>query len=93
MGGPTGCPVPASHNRMVLSPPPEAIRVPSGLNATVMTEISSPCMGGPTGCPVPASHNRMIPSTPPEAIRAPSGLNATVITLDCTSMILSRSRS
>ena len=79
-GGPTGWPVAASHNRMVLSPPAEAIRVPSGLNATLFTQSSWPRNGGPTGCPVAASHNRTVLSTPAEAIRVPSGLNATLFT-------------
>ena len=34
-GSPTGWPVAASHSRTVLSPLPEAMRVPSGLNATL----------------------------------------------------------
>ena len=33
-GAPIGAPVPASHIRTVVSPPPETIRAPSGLNAT-----------------------------------------------------------
>ena len=36
-GAPTGCPVAASHCRTVLSKPPDARRVPSGLNATLDT--------------------------------------------------------
>ena len=36
-GWPTGWPVAASHSRTVLSALPEAIRVPSGLNATLDT--------------------------------------------------------
>ena len=37
IGWPMGWPVSASHNRTVLSTPPEAIRLPSGLNATLST--------------------------------------------------------
>ena len=41
----------ASHTRTVLSPLPEAMRVPSGLNATLVTMLSWR-IGCPIGCPV-----------------------------------------
>src|SRR5690242_160478 len=42
----------ASHTRTVLSLLPEAIRFPSGLNATVCTVSVCPVSGWPTGWPV-----------------------------------------
>ncbi len=90
---PTGRPVAVSHNRTVLSTLPEAMRVPSGLNATLSHRVVVAAIGSPIGCPVAASHNRTVLSAPPEAIRVPSGLNATLVTALRKSMILSRSRS
>ena len=55
--------VAASHNRIVLSAPPEAMRVPSGLKATLNTGPRG-LQGCPTGWPVAASHNRMVFSSP-----------------------------
>ena len=75
-----GWPVAASHSRTVLSPPPEAMRWPSGLNATLDTAFWWPVIGWPTGWPVAASHTRTVLSKLPEAIRLPSGLNATLDT-------------
>ena len=72
-----GWPVSASHSRTVLSPLPEAIRCPSGLNATLITKLV-PVIGWPIGLPVSASHSRTVVSMLPEAMRLPSGLNATL---------------
>ena len=50
---------PASHSRTVLSPLPEAIRVPSGLNATLYTAPVWPvsgCADGLAGVRVPHPH-------------------------------------
>jgi hypothetical protein len=49
-----------SHSRTVLSPLPEAIRVPSGLKATLFTQPVWPVSGGPTGSPAAASHTRTV---------------------------------
>ena len=68
----------ASHTRTVLSPLPEAMRLPSGLNATLDTAPVCPVSGWPTGWPVAASQTRTVLSSLPEAIRLPSGLNATL---------------
>jgi len=56
---------------------PEAIWVPSGLNATLYTVPVCPRSGSPTGRPLAASHTRTVLSPLPETMRAPSGLNAT----------------
>jgi hypothetical protein len=49
----------AGHNRAVESELPDAMRLPSGLNATLFT--MSPCANGwPTGWPVSTSHNRTV---------------------------------
>ena len=69
-----GVGVPQPHR---LSQLPEAMRLPSGLNATLNTPPVWPVSGWPTGWPVSASHNRTVLSSLPEAIRVPSGLNAT----------------
>ena len=71
----------ASHTRTVLSALPEAIRCPSGLNATLNTVPVWPVSGAPMGWPVSASHSRTVLSAPPEASRCPSGLNATLNTV------------
>src|SRR6478672_8346930 len=68
------------HTRRLLSPAPETMVVPSGLNATLVTKLVWPGSGWPTGRPVTASHNRTDPSMLPEAINLPSGLNATLNT-------------
>ena len=58
---------------------PEAMRLPSGLNATLDTESVWPVSGWPIGWPVSASHSRTVLSALPEAMRVPSGLNATLV--------------
>ena len=60
-----------------LSSLPEAMRVPSGLNATVFTGRHGV---GRWVWPVTASQSRTVWSRLPEAIRVPSGLNATLAT-------------
>ena len=72
-GAPIGWPVSASHSRTVLSPLPETIRLPSGLNATLNTESVWPVSGSPIGWPVSASHSRTVLSTLPETMRVPVG--------------------
>ncbi len=71
-------PVAASHTVIVpFSPPPEAMRVPSGLNATPVTPTEYP---GSVRVPWPlaASHSLTVPSPGlVEAMRVLSGLNAT----------------
>ena len=79
---PTGWPVAASHSRTVLSSLPEASRLPSGLNATLITASGVPgrAAGRRAGrCPRP---------TPAPSCRrcrrrcaVPSGLNATLYTV------------
>jgi hypothetical protein len=65
---------------MVLSVLPEARILPSGLNATEVTEPAAPVRGWPMGLPVAASHSLIVPSALPEARSFPSGLNATELT-------------
>ena len=48
-GEPTGWPVAASHTRTVLSTLPEAMRLPSGLNATLVTALVCASLAAPTG--------------------------------------------
>jgi len=67
----------ASHNRMVLSSEPEAMHVPSGENATDLTESECPCRGSSMVAPDAASHNQMVLSREPEATCVPSGENET----------------
>jgi hypothetical protein len=50
-----GWPVSAFHNRTVVSLLPETIRLPSGLNATLITGSVWPVSGAPIGWPVPVS--------------------------------------
>ena len=65
----------AFHNRAVLSALPEAMRVPSGLNATLVTAVVVAANGSPWAARrrVPQPH-RVVQL--PEAMRVPSGLNA-----------------
>ena len=69
----------AFHNRMVWSSLAEAIRCPSGLNATLFTGLVWP-VSVLRGWPVSAFHSRTVWSALAEAIRCPSGLNATLFT-------------
>src|SRR6476620_8152986 len=59
----------AGHRRTVLSQLPEAMRVPSGLNATLFTVLVWPVSGLPTGWPVSASQTRTLLSKLPETKR------------------------
>ena len=77
LGAPIGWPVLLSHSRTVLSSLPETMRLPSGLNATLVTPCVWPISGAPMGWPVSASHSRTVLSSLPETMRLPSGLNAT----------------
>ena len=47
------------HTRTVMSSPPETMREPSGLNATLSTVPVWPVSGSPIGFPVSASHTRI----------------------------------
>ena len=68
----------ASHSRTVVSALPEAMRCPSGLNATLYTAFVWPVSGWPRAWPVSASHSRTRLVALPETMRCPSGLNATL---------------
>src|SRR4249919_2192165 len=61
------------HRRRVLSPAPDTMVFPSGLNATLKTSPVWPVSGLPRGWPVSASHSRRVLSTLPETMRLPSG--------------------
>ena len=76
-GSPIWRPVATSHSRTVPSSPPLARVLPSGLNATAMTEPVWPVSGLPICRRVATSHSRTVPSSPPLARVLPSGLNAT----------------
>src|SRR2546429_117211 len=69
----------ASHTFTVWSSLPEAIRLPSGENATQSTKLVCP-LSVRTSCPVWASHTFTVWSPLPEAIRFPSSENATLFT-------------
>ena len=58
----------ASHNRIVFSPEPETMGVPSGENATDETRSECPCSGSPMAVPDAASHNRIVLSSEPETM-------------------------
>ncbi len=74
-----GVPVRASHTFAVWSPLPVTMRVPSGLNATLITPARVP-LESSRAVPVRASHTFAVRSPLPVTIRVPSGLNATLIT-------------
>ena len=59
---------------------PETIRVPSGLQATLLTKSECPVRGSPMACPLCASQSRRVLSSLPETMRVPSGLQATLKT-------------
>ena len=50
----------AFQSRTVLSAPPEAMRCPSGLNATLRTSAVWPVSGAAMGWPVSAFHSRTV---------------------------------
>ena len=60
---------------MVVSHPAEAIRRPSGLNATLRHQLVCPRRLS-TSRPLAASQRRTVLSSPTEARRKPSGLKA-----------------
>ncbi|MEJ7639496.1 MAG: hypothetical protein WKF75_16350 [Singulisphaera sp.] len=72
-------PVVASQILTVWSSPPEASRVPSGLNVTHRTWLLWPLRAGTTSWPVVASQILTV-RPPPEASRVPSRLKATLRT-------------
>ena len=76
-GGVTGVP---SHTFTVRSSLAEAMRWPSGLNATLLTSPVCP-LRVRTSWPVAASHTFTVLSWLAEARRLPSGLNATLLTV------------
>ena len=67
-----------SHSRTVPSPLPLANMLPSGLNATLLTQDVCP-VSVSIDCPVTASHSRTVLSSLPLASMAPSGLKATLL--------------
>src|SRR6267154_391610 len=79
-GARSGSLVSASHNRIVVSSDPDTMRLPSGENATELTQLSCPVRGARSGSPVSASHNRMVLSYDPDTMRLPSGENAADVT-------------
>ena len=92
-------PLSASHSLMVLSLLRDAIRFPSGLNATLRIEPVCP-LSVASWAPLAASHNLMVLSAHPDAIRFPSGLNATPqttsawpLSVDCSVPGLSASQA
>ena len=66
IGVPMGWPVAASHNRNVLSHPPEAMMLPAGAERQTRHRFVTPGKGWPTGLPVVASQIRTVASEPPE---------------------------
>src|SRR5262245_50252451 len=71
-------PVWASQTRTVPSSPPETIRVPVWLKATVMTRPTGPVSVWTSGSPVVVrSQTRTVASNDPDTRRWPSGENAT----------------
>jgi hypothetical protein len=70
--------VAASHTRTVLSELALAKWVPSGLNATLVTQSVCPCSVAVHSAEV-ASHTRTVLSPLALAKRVPSGLKATLV--------------
>ena len=66
-----------SHTFAVLSPLPVTMRLPSGLNATLVTGSVCP-LSRAGAVPVRASHTFAVLSQLPVTMRVPSGLNATL---------------
>ena len=79
-GSPIGFPVAASQIRAVLSKDAVTMRLPSGLNAALITASSWPLSGSPTGLPLSASQIRAVLSKDAVTMRLPSGLNAALNT-------------
>ena len=72
---------------MVLSPLPDAIRRPLGLNDTDVTERECPSNVA-THAPLPESQTRTVLSSLPDASRVPSGLKAIDLTApECPSSV------
>src|SRR6266852_1326779 len=77
----TNSPVAAFQRRIVLSSEPDAMRVlPSGENATVLTESSCPRKGFPVATPRFVSHTLIVLSCEQDAIYLPSPENETDVT-------------
>ena len=72
----------ASHTFTVWSSLPVTMRLPSGLNATLMTPSVCPLRES-SSWPVSASHTFTVLSQLPVTMRLPSGLNATLLTPAC----------
>src|SRR6516162_1514817 len=70
-----------SHTRAVLSSDPVTTRLPSGLNATLVTGLRWPSSTVAAGVAPDRSHTRAVVSADPVTTRLPSGLNATLLTL------------
>src|SRR2546423_848313 len=56
------------------------MRMPSGENATELTQEVCPSSGPSTICPLCPSHTCIVESLEPETMRMPSGENATKLT-------------
>ena len=72
-------PLAASQSLIVLSPLPDAMRAPSGENATDITASEWPSKVR-SRRPLAASQSLIVLSSLPDAMRAPSGENATEFT-------------
>ena len=80
----------ASHSFSVLSSLPDSTRVPSGENATEVTQSECPSKVR-TRAPVAASHSFSVLSELPDSTRVPSGENATEMTAsECPSKVRTR---
>src|SRR5262249_49474657 len=80
-------PVSASHSlasprssppRGLHAPLPVMMRLPSGLNASLLIQFVCP-LSAAFSWPVSASHTCAVPSSRPVSSRLPSGLNATLV--------------
>src|SRR6266581_1989050 len=74
-------PIVVCHTRIVPSEVPEAMRWPSGENATDVNEDACPVNGPASFSPVVVFHTQIAPSREPEAMRWPFGENATDVTV------------
>ena len=79
-GSPICLPLSASHSRAVLSSDAVTMRLPSGLNAALITASVWPVSGSPICLPLSASHSRAVLSKDAVTMRLPSGLNAALRT-------------
>src|SRR5437588_538662 len=78
--GDVSVPLSASQTFTVMSPLPLTMRLPSGLNATLVTWFLCPLRVS-VSVPLSASQTFTVQSSLPLTMRLPSGLNATLVTL------------